>query len=221
MVVLGHIGVEQLDPHGIAFVVRPARSTKPRRSPGDALVRDRSRASNHAGARRGPCRAEARDGVPRRACAPRCPVSHAPFATISATLGCCARISTVSSVLGIVIGDDRIDMAGEIFERIGQKQRFVADARECDEDMLSAEQRLVAGDDPLAVAEPPAHGQGPTGANTVCASSTPLSENAPSLRNSCSDRRLWNVSDSSRPSPNSPHRSAMRAARFTSRPITV
>jgi hypothetical protein len=56
---------------------------------------------------------------------------------------------------GIVIGDDRVHMGCEIIERIGQQQRFVPHAREPDQKMLPPEQRLIALDDPLAVAERP------------------------------------------------------------------
>ena len=57
---------------------------------------------------------------------------------------------------GIVIGDDRVDMRGEIIERVGQDQRLVAHTREPDQEMLLPEQRVIAFDDPLAVAELPA-----------------------------------------------------------------
>src|SRR5262245_65301795 len=90
----------------------------------------------------------------------------------------------------IVVSHDRIAMGPEVVERVGQEQRLVADAREGDEDMLCAAQRRVARYDPFAVTELPAHAQGPTGANTVCAAATPLSRKEPSRRNSCSDRRL-------------------------------
>jgi hypothetical protein len=49
----------------------------------------------------------------------------------------------------IVIGDDRIDMSAEIIESIGEKERFVPDARQSNQEMLLPEQSFVAGDDPL------------------------------------------------------------------------
>jgi hypothetical protein len=63
--------------------------------------------------------------------------------------------------------------------------------------------------------------QASIGANTVCAWSTPLRENAPSFLSSCSDRRPWKELDRSRRCSSLPQRSAMREARFTSRPMTV
>ena len=55
----------------------------------------------------------------------------------------------------IVIGDDRVDLAAEIIERVGQDQRLVADARHGHEQVLLAEQGSVAGDDPLGIANLP------------------------------------------------------------------
>ena len=67
----------------------------------------------------------------------------------------------VDGVVGarIVIGDDGIDLGREIVERVWQDQRLVADARHADDEVLLPEQRLIALDDPLLVAELPV-GQG-------------------------------------------------------------
>jgi hypothetical protein len=56
---------------------------------------------------------------------------------------------------GVVIGDDGIDLAREIIERVGQQQRLVAHTREPDQEMLLAQQRPVTFDDPLRLAELP------------------------------------------------------------------
>src|SRR5262249_10787273 len=56
----------------------------------------------------------------------------------------------------IVIGYDRVGMLAEIVERVGQDERLVPDTGHGDEEVLTAEQRPIAGNDALGVAELPA-----------------------------------------------------------------
>src|SRR5215471_19081561 len=53
----------------------------------------------------------------------------------------------------IVIGYDRVGMLAEIVERVGQDERLVPDTGHGDEEVLTAEQRPIAGNDALGVAE--------------------------------------------------------------------
>ena len=58
----------------------------------------------------------------------------------------------------IVISDDRVHVAGEIVERVGQDQRLVAHPRHGHEPMLLPEQGFIACDDVLLLPERPAFG---------------------------------------------------------------
>src|SRR5262245_39415769 len=55
----------------------------------------------------------------------------------------------------VIIGDDRIDALAEKIQRIAQDQSLVANTGDSDQAMCLSQERCVAGNDPLGVAELP------------------------------------------------------------------
>ena len=152
--VLGrHIGVEQLHAHRVGGIGLEARD-EAWQVAGDTLV---GVEAEHPVMRQlGPRHFEQEPSMP--------PLSELPRGDVllprlvdddQGDLGMLAQ--DVDGIVGarIVIGDDGIDLASEIVERVGKDQRLVADARHRHEPMLAPEQHLVALDDLLGFAELP------------------------------------------------------------------